>query len=201
MRPGESACQAAVPCRASCETDPGPGRLDAMLRAARFAARKVPVALAALLVAGACEAGPPPATPPIEPGTSAAPREVNVIARDYEFLPSTVDLVAGETVVFHVVNGGLVIHEAVIGGQSVQDAWEAAEAATVGHPPGPTPAVSVPPEVAGLRLVVGSGQRADAVWTVPENVAEPLYIGCHIPGHWEQGMVVPIRFVELEPGA
>jgi uncharacterized cupredoxin-like copper-binding protein len=136
-------------------------------------------------------------TPPIRPGTSGAPREVNVIARDYHFLPDPVDLVPGETVVLHVVNGGLEIHEAVFGDARVQAAWEAAEAATVGAPPGPTPAISVPPDVAGLRVVVRSGERADVTWTVPADgpTTTGFVIGCHIPGHWERGMVVPVRWV------
>jgi hypothetical protein len=89
----------------------------------------------------------------------------------------------------------------VIGNAAVQDAWETAEAATVGHPPGPTPAVSVPPDVAGLRVVVASGQRVDVVWTVPVIGAgdAALVIGCHIPGHWAKGMVVPVRFVQPSP--
>ena len=53
-----------------------------------------------------------------------------------------------------MVNGGLEVHEAVIGDEAVQDAWAAAEAAAGGAPPGPTPVVSVPPDVAGLRIVV-----------------------------------------------
>ena len=73
----------------------------------------------------------------------------------------------GETVLLHVINGGLEVHEAVIGDAAVQDAWEVAEAATVGAPPGPTPVVSVPPDVAGIRIVVRSGERVDLVWTVP----------------------------------
>ena len=73
------------------------------------------------------------------PGTSGAPREVNLIAKDYSFLPATLDLVPGETVLLHVINGGLEAHEAIIGDAAVQDAWEAAEARTVGAPPGPTP--------------------------------------------------------------
>jgi uncharacterized cupredoxin-like copper-binding protein len=161
---------------------------------------RVVVALALVTVASACEPGPVPATPAITPGTAGTPREVNIIARDWSFQPPVVDMVPGETVLFHVINGGLETHEAVIGNQAVQDAWEAAEAQTVGHPPGPTPVVSVPPEVAGLRLVVGSGQRADATWTVPTDVpagvpAEQLIVGCHIPGHWKKGMMVPIRLV------
>jgi uncharacterized cupredoxin-like copper-binding protein len=162
------------------------------------------LALAVSTLAG-CDGGAVPATPPISPGSSAAPREVNIIARDWSFQPSNVDLVPGETVLFHVVNGGLDVHEAVIGNRAVQDAWEAAEAATVGHPPGPTPVVSVAPELGGLRVVVPSGQRVDVTWTVPTDVAandpaERLMVGCHIPGHWAKGMVVPIRLVDPGTG-
>jgi uncharacterized cupredoxin-like copper-binding protein len=121
---------------------------------------------------------------------------VNIIARDWEFLPQRIDLVPGETVVFQIVNGGLEVHEAVFGDASVQDAWERAEAAAADHPPGPTPAVSVPAELAGLRVVVASGQRVDVLWTVPQRESagsgDGLVVGCHIPGHWQRGMVVPI---------
>jgi uncharacterized cupredoxin-like copper-binding protein len=165
-------------------------------RARRLAAALVAIAL----VAVACDAGPAPATPPISPGTASAPREVNIIAKDWQFLPNPVDFAPGETVLLHIVNGGLEIHEVVIGDASVQAAWEAAEAAVAEHPPGPTPKVSVPPDVAGLRVVVASGQRVDVKWTVPADAESgaasgELLIGCHIPGHWEKGMVVPIRFV------
>jgi hypothetical protein len=157
------------------------------------------LAIACLIVLAGCEAGPPGATPEIRPGTSAAPREVNIIAKDWVFLPDHVDLVPGETVLLHVVNGGLDVHEAVIGGSAVQDAWEVAEAASAGGPPGPTPVVSVPPDVSGLRIVVASGQRVDAIWTVPTAPATGLVVGCHIPGHWAKGMVVPVRLVEPSP--
>jgi uncharacterized cupredoxin-like copper-binding protein len=155
--------------------------------------------IAFLVALTGCEAGPPAATPAITPGTSVAPREVNIIAKDWVFLPDRVDLVPGETVLFHVVNGGLDIHEAVIGDAAVQDAWEAAEAATVGSPPGPTPLVSVPPAVAGLRIVVASGQRVDVTWTVPLSAGTGYVVGCHIPGHWAKGMVVPIELLEPSP--
>jgi uncharacterized cupredoxin-like copper-binding protein len=152
--------------------------------------------LAALAIA-ACEDGAVPPTPPIVPGASAAPREVNIVARDYQFSPPTVDFVPGETVLLHVVNGGLEVHEAVIGDQATQDAWEGAEAAVAEHPPGPTPIVSVPPDVAGLRIVVPSGGRVDVVWTVPQAIATaPWLVGCHIPGHYAKGMVVPVRVAD-----
>ncbi len=142
-----------------------------------------------------CGATEPIATPPISPGTAPQPREVNIIASDWEFRPPVVDLVPGETVVIHVINGGLEIHEAIIGDAAVQDAWEEAEAAAVGGPPGQTPAVSVAPEVAGVRIIVGSGQRADLTWTVPSDpvTVAALVIGCHIPGHWARGMRADVR--------
>lgn len=118
--------------------------------------------------------------------------------RDYAYVPPQVDLVPGETVVLHVINGGLVIHEAVLGDMPAQLAWEAAEAATVGAPPGPTPFVSPPPGFDGTRIVVGSGQLLDVTWTVPADAASApsgWFVGCHIPGHWAKGMVVPVRFV------
>ena len=156
---------------------------------------------AAILVAG-CEAGPPPVTPPIVPGASGSPREVNLIAKDYSFLPDTLDLVPGETVLLHVINGGLEVHEAVIGAAAVQDAWEVAEAATIGAPPGPTPHVNVPPDVAGLRIVVSSGQRVDVVWTVPAGTPSTAWlVGCHIPGHWARGMQIPVQWVGGAPAS
>lgn len=174
-----------------------------MQRARRSSPRRCHLVAAGLValsvVASACEAGPAPATPPIIAGASGAPREVNLIAKDYSFLPATLDLVPGETVLLHVINGGLEIHEAIIGDAGVQDAWERAEAAVAGAPPGPTPVVSVAPDVSGLRIVVRSGERVDVTWTVPSSVTgggpPPFIVGCHIPGHWERGMQVPVRWV------
>jgi uncharacterized cupredoxin-like copper-binding protein len=146
-------------------------------------------------VAG-CDAAAPIATPPVVPGSSDAPREVNLITKDYSYLPDVLDLVPGETVLLHVVNGGLATHEAVIGDVATQDAWAAAETGTDQAPPGPTPVVSVPPDTAGLRVVVTSGERVDVVWTVPLDAEAdgPWFVACHIPGHLERGMQIPVRW-------
>jgi uncharacterized cupredoxin-like copper-binding protein len=172
------------------------GRRGALSGAARrHSTLSLGMALAALAVL-ACDAGPA-ATPPIRPGTDAAPREVNVIAKDYTYVPPVIDLVPGETVLLHFVNGGEAVHEAVFGGAATQAAWEAAEAAVADAPPGPTPVVSVPPVVTGLRVVARSGERVDVTWTVPPDAAAtPAFVvGCHIPGHFGQGMLVPVRWV------
>lgn len=151
------------------------------------------LAVLSVVVAACGSEGATPA-PPISAGTVAAPREVNIVARDYLFEPAPVEVVPGETVLLHILNGGLEVHEVVIGDAAVQDAWEVAEAATVSAPPGPTPVVSVAPSVAGLRVVVRSGERVDVEWTVP-TAPDPLIVGCHIPGHWARGMWTTIRFV------
>ncbi len=154
------------------------------------------VAVAAVAsVLAACDAGANPATPPIVPGTEDAPRAVNIILKDYQFLPSVLDLAPGETVLFHIVNGGLTVHEAIIGDAATQGAWETAEAANADPPPGPTPVVTVPAGMDGFRVVVESGAERDVRWTVPTVIPEPLILGCHIPGHWAKGMQAPIRLV------
>jgi hypothetical protein len=159
------------------------------------------VLAALLLVATLAACGDPGTTPAITPGTSAHPRDVIIVAKDYTYVPPIVDLVPGETVILQLLNGGLVTHEFVIGGMDVQDAWEAAESATANAPPGPTPQVSVSPGVGGLRIVLRSGDRIDVPWTVPADAADRAaahggwFVGCHIPDHWELGMVVPVRFV------
>ena len=91
--------------------------------------------------------------------------------REYGYVPQVVDLVPGETVVLHVLNGGLETHEAVVGDLEAQLAWEDAELATIDHPPGPTPFVPPPEGFDGTRIVVGSGQRLDVTWTVPADAA------------------------------
>ncbi len=149
--------------------------------------------LVAGLAAG-CGAGGPLETPVPTAGRPDAPREVNVIAKDYLFVPDPIDLIPGETVLIHFVNGGLEPHELVIGDAAVQEAWERAWAATVGGPPGASP-VPPPPEVRGLRIYAASGARVDLLWTVPEDpavVARTLF-GCHLPGHWQRGMRASLR--------
>ncbi len=157
------------------------------------------LALAIAAAAAACATGPA-ATPPIRAGTPAAPREVNVILRDYTFVPTPIDLVPGETVRFFVINGGMVAHEFVLGPQDVQDAWARADAAATPPIFGATPPpASVPPGTGGVRILLDSGRSATFLYRVPTD-APPL-LECHVPGHLERGMVGAIRFVSSNAGA
>jgi uncharacterized cupredoxin-like copper-binding protein len=143
---------------------------------------------------------PPPQVEIAQPGTVAAPRDVTVIMRDYRFDPTPVVLVPGETVRFTIFNAGLAEHDFVIGDDDVQRAWHIADAeATPPNLLATAPPASVPPGTGGLRVLLGSGQQAVVVYTVPSD--EQLALLCHIPGHIERGMVgaVDLRDISISP--
>jgi uncharacterized cupredoxin-like copper-binding protein len=146
----------------------------------------VPIALVAWLLVSC--GGAPPSRPPSTPGTAGQPRDVNVILKDYAFIPTPLELHAGETVRFHLINGGLITHEFVLGGRDVQQAWASAEAGATPPIIGATaPPVSVPPDLAGLRILLRSGEQATVEYQVPRD--ERLELACHIAGHVAEGMV------------
>lgn len=148
----------------------------------------------ALATAAACAGSAAAPSGPLMPGSADAPREVNVILRDYLFEPTPIRIVRGETVRFNIVNGGLLPHEFVLGGATVQAAWASAEAiATPDVFTATPPPVSLPPELAGLRVYLTSGQSGSVVFRVPEE--GELLLACHIPGHVEKGMVGAVEYV------
>ena len=61
------------------------------------------------------------------------------------------------------------------------------------------PPASVPPGTGGLRVWLGSGDRATLDWVVP--TSGELALVCHLPGHVEQGMVGVVELrTELPDG-
>lgn len=152
-----------------------------------------------LVLLGAALAGTPTPTPPASqrPGTDAAPRDVNVIMRDYHFDPTPLYLYPGETIRLNVFNGGMVEHELVLGDATVQDAW--AEEDAVNTPPAPfatTPPATVDPGVGGLRILLASGGSTSVLYHVPDTGT--LQMLCHLPGHLEQGMAADVVLVTPE---
>ena len=123
--------------------------------------------------AAACAESAAPPSGPIRPGSADAPREVNVILRDYLFEPTPIRPGRGETVRFNVVNGGLLPHEFVLGDAAVQAAWASAEAIATSRILAATaPPVSLPPECGRTaRLISTSGQSGSVVYRVPEEGA------------------------------
>ena len=154
------------------------------------------LALGLVLLGAALATAPAPPPRIDQPGTVESPRSVNVILRDYRFDPTPLYLIPGETVRLHVLNGGLVEHELVLGDATFQQAWSAADAAAT--PAGlfaSAPPASVDPAVNGLRLVLGSGGATVVDYAVPSSGELQLF--CHLPGHVERGMVGEI--VALSP--
>ena len=130
----------------------------------------------------------PVASPPIgSPGTSAAPRLVTVIMRDYHFDPTPLHLFAGETVALTVLNAGMVEHELVLGDEAVQSAWAQADAvATPAAPFATAPPASAPAGTGGVRVILPSGGQSTVVYVVPQ---KQLMLVCNLPGHQERGMI------------
>jgi uncharacterized cupredoxin-like copper-binding protein len=152
------------------------------------------LAVGLVLLGGALAARPVDSPPSGSPGTADAPREINVILRDYRFDPTPLYLYAGETVRLNVLNGGMLDHELVLGDAQVQAAWARANAAAETPAPFATPPpASAPAGTGGMRVLLPSGGTTSVVYSVPAN--EQLQLICHLPGHAERGMIGQVTLI------
>ncbi len=170
--------------------DPATGRrgpLDTLAAMARLLAPIV--ALAVLLTGCADESAQAPGGVEV--------RVIEVEMKEMAFVPSDIEVRAGETVTFRMTNTGKVRHEAVFGNEEMQQAAldrmaeMDAEAATTtlaaaGGRSRPLAALAHPgmglPNVISLE----AGETGDITFRFDEP-AEWL-IQCHEPGHLEGGM-------------
>lgn len=92
---------------------------------------------------------------------------IDVAASDpFEFDPSTIDVEAGQTVLFRVTNEGEIDHEFQIG--SSEDGGGHGGHSNEGH-------LHLPP-----------GESGELAWSFPES--GEIEFACHIAGHYESGM-------------
>ncbi len=118
-----------------------------------------------------------------EPTTTAGPdgaRVVEVEMRDIAFVPTAVDVRAGETVRFVFKNTGHVVHDALIGDQAAQDEHEKEMRGGHGDHGKGSDAVSVKP-----------GKTAQLTYTFDR--PGQILIGCHQPGHYTGGMKAAVN--------
>lgn len=153
------------------------------------------VALTLVLIGAqrSAEQVPPPAVP--SPGTSTAPRAINVIMRDYLYDPRPIVFVRGETVRITIFDAGLLPHEFTLGDGAVQAAWDAADASAT--PPAvftTAPPASAPVSTGGLHVVLLPGGQTTVDYTVP--LLGDVQLLCHLPDHIRLGMIGQI---ELRP--
>ena len=133
-------------------------------------------ALALALVAAGC--GSDDNASGIDPESA---RTIEIAMQDNKYVPATVSVEAGETVRFVFTNNGEVTHDAFIGDEAAQDDHEEEMNGEMGgeHGMGDTDA-----------LTVKSGETGELTHTFEAD--DEVLIGCHEPGHYEDGMRLTI---------
>jgi len=115
-----------------------------------------------------------------EPAPGGGVRTIEVRARDeFAFEPPEVDVRAGETVRFVVTNEGEQPHEFVLGDEAVQQEHEGQMDGSMDH--GAMDMGDMP----ALELAPGETEEATVTFREPGEVR----FGCHVPGHYDAGMV------------
>jgi len=127
---------------------------------------------------------------------------IEITMKDNTFEPDAIEVASGETVTFEFRNEGDVEHEAFVGTEAEQEAHEAdmsgeSEGGDAGHggdvmdDPG-TSAEEMPDEdhESSSAVSVAPGDSASFEHTFDE--AGTILIGCHEPGHYEDGMKITV---------
>jgi len=124
----------------------------------------------ALVLLAACGSGDEEA--PL--ASAGEDRTIQIEMRDIAFVPTAVDVRAGERIRFVFTNTGQLVHDAFIGDEASQEEHE--KDMRSGHSHG---------EGAGA-VTVKPGKQAQLVHTFEQ--AGRVLIGCHQPGHYTGGM-------------
>lgn len=107
---------------------------------------------------------------------------VEVEMVDVAFEPDVVTVPVDEPVTFRFTNTGVLLHEAVIGTAEEQEAHAGAMGGDDGHDGHDGHDDSA--------VMLASGESGDLVRVFTE--PGEYLIGCHIPGHYEAGMLVTV---------
>lgn len=123
---------------------------------------------------------------------SAATRTVEVLLKDIAFEPRHLQVRAGETVRFVVINQGQLPHEFNLGDKAMHAEHQKQMLAMQGERSNAAtdPAHSHHGEhghAGGNTVLVQPGQRAELTWTFRKSA--PIEFACNVPGHYQAGMV------------
>lgn len=134
------------------------------------------------------------------PGSAAkVDRTVAVTMQDNYFEPETIQVTAGETIRFKVVNKGSFLHEFAVGTPAMHEEHQQEMLMLMDH--GVLHPTHIDHEAAkqmqasmghgmhdsGNALLLEPGQSAELIWTFP--ASGDLEFGCTVPGHYQAGMV------------
>ena len=126
-------------------------------------------------------------------GTAEADRTIEVTMTEFAFDVDPVEVAAGETIEFVVINAGVVPHEFRLsnahrieehmasGHEGHADAGE--DAADEGHH-----------QDGDVVLMLEAGETATLVATFPEDVTMFTEVACLLPGHYEAGMHTDVAY-------
>lgn len=140
--------------------------------------RPLALPVVAALALAACTSGAAPAsTTPASsaPASSTSRRVIEIEATDnLKFEPAQVAIKVGETVIFRVKNSGAIPHKFMVGPKQAVDAASAEGTAE-------------------LEDIQG-GQTKDLEFTFAN--AGTFEFACHVPGHFEAGMVGTVTLTQ-----
>ncbi len=116
---------------------------------------------------------------------SEADRVIEVIADEFSFSPNPIQVRVGEVITFRVTNVGQVEHDFTIGDKETQLKHEEEMASPKameeeGEDHGDPNVITIP---------AGETREITFRFTAPGM----LEIGCHVPGHYAAGMLVPLE--------
>jgi uncharacterized cupredoxin-like copper-binding protein len=147
----------------------------------RSTARWGLLALASGLLLAACS--PAAAQRSIPPGTDHI---VEMSISGMKFIPDHIEVHQGELVAFVVDNPTDIAHELFIGDEADQMAHHAAHMAVPSADQGKVPHYGY-----GFYLAPGTTKVVAYKFDSPREIM----LGCHLPGHWEAGMVAIVTVV------
>ncbi|GGA15336.1 cupredoxin domain-containing protein [Dyella caseinilytica] len=114
---------------------------------------------------------------------SQATRTIVVVMQGSRFIPANMTVRRGETVRFQITNRDRIAHEFVLGDAAEQAEHEREMASMPGMPMNDPNGVTIAP-----------GTTGNLVWTFTS--AGELQYACHLPGHYEEGMVGQLTISE-----
>lgn len=142
------------------------------------------------------------------PGKAAdVTRTIDITMQDNFYEPEAITVKAGETVRFKIANKGTLLHEFGLGTAAMHAAHQKEmlvmmehgmieadrinhERMKMDHGPGQMPMSHSHGADQG-SVLVEPGKSAEIVWKFPKEAT--LEFACNVPGHYESGMMGPIR--------
>jgi len=124
-----------------------------------------------------------------------ATRTVEVVLKDIAFEPKSLEVKAGETVRFVLINEGKLPHEFNLGDKAMHAEHQKEMLAMQGklftagmnHEGMDHGQMN---HGGGNTVLVQPGQRAELTWTFRKSA--PIEFACNVPGHYQAGMVGPL---------